>query len=1244
MIKNFKYRIKVMREKIYRVLRSARYILFLVSASILFLGCGTSSFDKEMESDHNDIDIPDSDPDSTLEQEDTDFYEYEDNDSLEFDDNGFEPIDQDDDSLPDEEYISVCEPNPCKAKNKTVCREIDDHGVFHLDVEYFCACNEGWIGFKCDRCQKGYYGPDCKPCSCGNNEECNDGLDGDGGCSCLKETLPDGTCPCLPGWSGEKCEIFGANWECSKIGQPCSTTGDCCHNAVCMVSLADDQRLCRKKKRYGSEEVRKLDISKDGRLVATSRMGAIRIHCAKTLNELFRLSIGVSSTAVAFSPDGALLALDESGSLVLRDMNDRSILDTRSRSYLRSLEFSPDGVLLAAAHSGGTTVYNVVNGSLKENFHFEGTADSVSFTSDGLLLAIGSGSMTHGINVWIYSMEDGEFIKSLSVNEYYLEVAFSPDNKMLAVGGYEYNYKPPVNIFNVNNNWDLYRNVELYFNEIHSLSFDRSSEYLAIGERALGVIYSLKENFVPLISLGWQQKFSLDGKFLISGGEQGFLMRYSVPWFDLEASTLNGNLRPLTLSVDGTNQILSGYPSSIIFTEAVTGEVVRELEVTETIWNYLYFKESDNGQYGCFHRGYSGGAKGFLIVDLNDGEVFFKNTEVSAEAFSFSPDNKVFAVFDKNLSETSVYSMATFEILFSIQHENDKVVSDIQFSPDGRAVAIVENNRAVVYDRTDGTKKFTMIESGLPVYFPDGTKIAVANGTVRVYSATDGSRVFDTQFEKSGKMVRFSGDGRYMITDNGIYEIKTGSFSGFTTHYYGINAVDISSGSRVVLTRGKDTTRIIDMSGVIDPYEGECRKDSECDEYSFCNSRFRRCFLDITSIPSVKEGEVKWSYDVGPDTYIYYSSPALSNDEHTIYFGTSVKVRSNPSRNDAFIALKRDGSLKWSYELTGGEEVRSSPVVSGGKVCFTADYRTGEFSKDYSSLFCLDKVDGEPVFVKRISDNSSMLSSGLSKVVSANDKIFVIMEYLYVFDVDSGDELYKSNRLQTNDVYVNPVVLDLEVMFILDGKLYFVAIDDYTTRTVDISAINTSNVLSTPALDSNKNIYFGTETGEIIALDKDGDLLWKRDFNPLNSFNGPFVRSSVAVNESNGAVYAGTKANEESKFIALNITDGKTLWEFETGRDIYSSPLIGANGKIYFGSESRYLYALHPDGSLSWKTDVSQDITWPSPAIDSNGVLYIGGMGNGSGNGKLFAIQTDSAGLLDGSWPKIHKNNQNTAN
>ncbi|MEM4229483.1 MAG: PQQ-binding-like beta-propeller repeat protein, partial [Thermoproteota archaeon] len=82
---------------------------------------------------------------------------------------------------------------------------------------------------------------------------------------------------------------------------------------------------------------------------------------------------------------------------------------------------------------------------------------------------------------------------------------------------------------------------------------------------------------------------------------------------------------------------------------------------------------------------------------------------------------------------------------------------------------------------------------------------------------------------------------------------------------------------------------------------------------------------------------------------------------------------------------------------------------------------------------------------------------------------------------------------------------------------------------------------------------------------------------------------------------------------ALN-PDGTLKWKYQTGGYVYSSPSIGSDGTIYFGSYDSHLYALNPDGTLKWKYKTG-DYVYSSPAIGSDGTIYFG-----SGDGCLYAI------------------------
>jgi outer membrane protein assembly factor BamB len=80
---------------------------------------------------------------------------------------------------------------------------------------------------------------------------------------------------------------------------------------------------------------------------------------------------------------------------------------------------------------------------------------------------------------------------------------------------------------------------------------------------------------------------------------------------------------------------------------------------------------------------------------------------------------------------------------------------------------------------------------------------------------------------------------------------------------------------------------------------------------------------------------------------------------------------------------------------------------------------------------------------------------------------------------------------------------------------------------------------------------------------------------------------------------------------------GVEKWAFAAGGEIYSSPAIGKDGTIYFGSWDKNLYAVKRDGSLKWAFPTG-DIVWSSPAIAADGTIYVG-----SSDKNLYAVNPD---------------------
>lgn len=81
------------------------------------------------------------------------------------------------------------------------------------------------------------------------------------------------------------------------------------------------------------------------------------------------------------------------------------------------------------------------------------------------------------------------------------------------------------------------------------------------------------------------------------------------------------------------------------------------------------------------------------------------------------------------------------------------------------------------------------------------------------------------------------------------------------------------------------------------------------------------------------------------------------------------------------------------------------------------------------------------------------------------------------------------------------------------------------------------------------------------------------------------------------------------------IYNGDQPWFFQTGKGLFTTPVIDSNGLIYVGSADHYFYALNPDGSLNWKYETDE-------IIDSAGALTPDAITFISGDGHMYHFRT----------------------
>ena len=89
----------------------------------------------------------------------------------------------------------------------------------------------------------------------------------------------------------------------------------------------------------------------------------------------------------------------------------------------------------------------------------------------------------------------------------------------------------------------------------------------------------------------------------------------------------------------------------------------------------------------------------------------------------------------------------------------------------------------------------------------------------------------------------------------------------------------------------------------------------------------------------------------------------------------------------------------------------------------------------------------------------------------------------------------------------------------------------------------------------------------------------------------------------------------------LPVDSGRAPWVFQTGKGVFSSPVIDGDGTVYVGSADHYFYALDRDGRVRWKFLTSEIIDSAALLDDQGRVIF------GSGDGRLYALDRHSGAM-----------------
>lgn len=281
------------------------------------------------------------------------------------------------------------------------------------------------------------------------------------------------------------------------------------------------------------------------------------------------------------------------------------------------------------------------------------------------------------------------------------------------------------------------------------------------------------------------------------------------------------------------------------------------------------------------------------------------------------------------------------------------------------------------------------------------------------------------------------------------------------------------------------------------------------------------------------------------------------------------------------------GTLKWQHSLSG--QIWSTAAVVQGVVYIG--------STD-DNVYALDAATGNPSWPQPFHTNGSVESS--PAVVNGVVYISSFDDNVYALDAATGKSIWPQPFATHGHLYSSPAVVG-GIVYIgsFDGDVYAI---DATTGQQKWFYPAGQSIYSSPAI-VHGIVYvggaFNATTGDVFALNAlTGQRIWQRP-------TGGEVFSSPAV--AYGTVYISSYhgVSSPSTVYAFNALTGTQQWAMTEGSYTWTTAPTVANGVVYMASRDAHLYALDArSGSLLHTFSVFNGIY--GSAVLANGMLYMG--------------------------------------